>query len=39
MLDHVAVAQQPAVITAMERALEFWLGYRDGVAEACGVTR
>jgi len=39
MLDHVAVARQPAVITAMEQALELWLGYRDGVAEACGLTR
>lgn len=39
MLDHVPVAQQAAVISAMERALELWLGYRDGVAEACGLSR
>ena len=39
MLDHVAVAQQPAVIAAMESALELWQGYRDGVAEACGLSR
>ena len=39
MLDHVSVAQQPAVIAAMETALELWLGYRDGVAEACGLSR
>ena len=39
MLDHVSVAQQPAVIAAMQTALELWLGYRDGVAEACGLSR
>jgi hypothetical protein len=39
VLDHVAVARQPAVIAAMETALELWLGYRDGVAEACGLSR
>ncbi len=39
MLEHVSVAQQPAVIAAMEAALEFWLGYRDGVAAACGLAR
>jgi hypothetical protein len=39
MLDHVSSAQQPPVIAAMETALELWLGYRDGVAEACGLSR
>ena len=39
MLDHVSVTQQRAVIAAMESALELWLGYRDGVAEACGLAR
>jgi pyrroloquinoline-quinone synthase len=39
MLDHVSAAQQPAVIAAMQAALELWLGYRDGVAEACGLSR
>jgi pyrroloquinoline-quinone synthase len=39
MLDHVAVAQQPTVIAAMQTALELWQGYRDGVAEACGLSR
>ena len=39
MLDHVAPSAQAAVITAMGRALELWLGYRDGVAEACGLHR
>jgi pyrroloquinoline-quinone synthase len=39
MLDHVAPERRPAVIEAMEGALQRWLGYRDGVAEACGLTR
>ncbi|MEO8904898.1 MAG: iron-containing redox enzyme family protein [Polyangiaceae bacterium] len=39
MLDHVAPPKRFAVIEAMERALTLWLGYRDGVAEACGLTR
>jgi hypothetical protein len=38
LLDHVAIAQQPGVIAAMETALELWLSYRDGVAEACGLS-
>jgi heme oxygenase-like protein len=39
VLDHVPVAQRGAVIAAMRTALELWLGYRDGVAEACGLSR
>ena len=39
MLDHVPEARQSAVISAMEATLELWLGYRDGVAEACGLSR
>ena len=39
MLEHVAPGMRPAVIEAMEQALTLWLGYRDGVAEACGLTR
>jgi|SRR6188768_2445885 len=39
MLDHVSEARMPAVIAAMDTALELWLGYRDGVAEACGLSR
>ena len=27
------------VVEAMERALLLWLGYRDGVAEACALSR
>ena len=39
MLDHVAPGRRPAVVQAMEGALQHWLGYRDGVAEACGLPR
>jgi hypothetical protein len=39
MLDHVPPEARPAVVGAMERALLLWLGYRDGVAEACGLSR
>jgi hypothetical protein len=39
MLDHVLPEARPAVVEAMERALLLWLGYRDGVAEACGLSR
>jgi pyrroloquinoline-quinone synthase len=39
MLDYVAEAQRPRVVAAMERTLDLWLGYRDGVAEACGLQR
>jgi len=27
------------VVEAMEQALDRWLGYREGVAAACGLTR
>lgn len=37
MLDHVASELRIGVIEGMERALLLWLGYRDGVAEACGL--
>ena len=39
MLDHVAPAVRPAVVQAMQGALQHWQGYRDGVAEACGLSR
>jgi hypothetical protein len=39
MREHVAPESYPRVIAAMERALTLWLGYRDAVAEACGLTR
>jgi hypothetical protein len=39
MREYVAPELYPRVIAAMDRALGFWLGYRDAVAEACGLTR
>jgi len=39
MLDHVPAEVRPSVVAGMERALAFWLLYRDGVAEACGLRR
>ncbi len=39
MLDHVGENAYGTVVAAMEGALEHWLAYRDGVAEACGLTR
>lgn len=39
MLDHVPAEARPDVVEEMERALMLWLGYRDGVAEACGLHR
>jgi hypothetical protein len=39
MLDSVGAEARPAVVASMERALLLWLGYRDGVAEACGLSR
>ncbi|HEY4107130.1 MAG TPA: iron-containing redox enzyme family protein [Polyangiaceae bacterium] len=39
MLDHAPSETRREVIDEMERALAFWLGYRDGVAEACGLSR
>jgi pyrroloquinoline quinone (PQQ) biosynthesis protein C len=35
--SHVSDAAQEPVLAAMQRALEAWLGYRDAVAEACGL--
>ncbi len=39
MREYAAPELYPQVIAAMERALTLWLGYRDAVAEACGLTR
>lgn len=39
MLDYVPAEARPRVVEAMERTLQLWLGYRDGVAEACGLQR
>lgn len=39
VLDHVGAGARASVIAAMERTLDAWLGFRDGVAAACGLTR
>lgn len=39
VLDFVDEAARPVVVEAMQRALQAWLGYRDEVAEACGLRR
>lgn len=39
VLEHVAPEERPAVVAAMRRALELWLGYRDDVALASGLSR
>jgi hypothetical protein len=39
VLNYVSEARRDAVITAMHEALTAWRGYRDGVADACGVRR
>jgi pyrroloquinoline quinone (PQQ) biosynthesis protein C len=31
-------SRQRAVVAAVEKSLELWLRYRDGVAKACGIT-
>jgi pyrroloquinoline-quinone synthase len=39
MLEHVPAGDREKVVAAMGEAVEAWRGYRDDVAEACGVTR
>ena len=39
VLDHTAPALHRAVVDGLHDALTAWLGYRDGVAAACGVVR
>jgi pyrroloquinoline quinone (PQQ) biosynthesis protein C len=39
VLEHVPLAARVRVAQGMENVLEHWLAYRDGVAEACGVSR
>jgi len=40
MVLHAAAtpSQQRAVVSAIEKSLDLWLRYRDGVAKACGIT-
>ena len=37
VLDHVAAADRPACVGALEQTLTAWLAYRDEVASACGL--
>jgi pyrroloquinoline-quinone synthase len=37
ILNHVAPRRRGAVVRVMNDALEYWLAYRDEVAEACGL--
>jgi pyrroloquinoline-quinone synthase len=39
IVEHVAPMRRGAVVRAMKAALEFWLEYRDAVAETCGLQR
>jgi hypothetical protein len=39
ILDHVPPSEYDGVMVAMERTLEAWKTYRDGVAAACGLSR
>ena len=39
LLEHTPVSEYPAVLAAMDKALELWLAYRDGVAAACELSR
>ena len=39
VLGHVGPDAYADVVEAMEQALDRWLGYREGVAAACGLTR
>ena len=39
VLDYVRPDQHEQVVSAVQRSLDLWLGYRDGVAEACGIER
>ncbi len=39
VLDYLRPDQHEQVVAAVQRSLDLWLGYRDGVAEACGIER
>lgn len=39
VLDHAPAEQRAEAVALLERTLEAWLGYRDAVALACGLTR
>ena len=39
VLGNVTPAQEQLVVSEMERALTLWLGFRDAVAQACGLEK
>jgi pyrroloquinoline quinone (PQQ) biosynthesis protein C len=39
VLEHVTPDARAGVVRGMQHVLDCWLDYRDGVAEACGVSR
>jgi pyrroloquinoline quinone (PQQ) biosynthesis protein C len=39
VLNHVAPRRRGAVVRVMNEALDYWLAYRDEVAEICGLRR
>ena len=39
VLDHVSEDKRSEVAEAMELTLDYWLGFRDDVAHACGLVR
>jgi pyrroloquinoline-quinone synthase len=39
IVDQVVPMRRGAVVRAMKDVLELWLGYRDAVAEICGLER
>ncbi len=39
LLEHTPPVARAPVVAAMREVLAAWQGYRDGVAEACGLTR
>jgi pyrroloquinoline-quinone synthase len=39
VLNHVVPMRRGAVVRAMKEGLEYWLAYRDDVAQACGLSR
>ena len=39
ILNHVVPRRRGAVVRAMNEAIEYWLAYRDEIAEVCGLRR
>ncbi len=39
MLDHLPEGARTEVVAALKESVDLWKGYRDDVAEACGLMR